>query len=761
MAKFKGFGPKGRGGLLGGKKKQKPPETQANSGYSNSYLSILGGLSEGPIGGLVNGMQSVFIDETPLQNADLSYNFTGVTTDFRLGTLTQDRMPGFADSVNSETTIGLEVKFNLPITRQIINKNCDSITVRVGVTLQEFPDNGGVIGSAISFRISIKEGSGPFVARIEPTISGRYSGLTEFEYQLPVSNILGTVDRFTVKVERLTPTTTTPDKVQQVLNFQSFVESVETKLSYPYTSLFGIKLEASQFSSAPKVTFDVYGRLIQIPSNATVDADGGLTYTGVWNGAFYTPATACSDPAWILWDLLTNNRYGLGRQIKAKNLYRWSFLAISKYCNGLVPDGNGGFERRFLTNFVLEGKEDAYKVIEALRSVFRGFSYFLNGTLFFAADMPGTPVMQFTQADIEDGMFSYARTSLKARHTVAVVTWIDPDDGYKRAIETVEDAEAIQLYGYRPIEISAFGAISRGQARRAGLAILMTEKLETETVTFKVRAFGSECLPGMRIKVADSKRADIRYGGLVADSTLSSVTLDYPVQLEVGVSYTITVMLSNGGIAELPIVNAAGVYDVIQTSTFTSLPLVEGNWIIASSDVQPQLFTVLNRTVVSGSEESMYEITGLQYRGDKYGAIEFDYPLEPRPTRYTAPKVVTKPDSVTVGFESIGIAPNYTYVLIGNWRPPILNGTRDPFVSSYLIEYRLGVEGTWQGTTSTNNLFVEFSGLPTGTYFLRVASVDLSGNSSAWVETAGVRLGVKSTVADFRNRDYAVFVDMA
>ena len=750
----KGFSPSGSGGLF--KSKPKSPAEANVSGYSNSNLQILAGLSEGTIGGLVNGAQSIYIDDTPVTNADGSINFPGLTFDTRNGNNNQSYMPGFADSVNSETRLGTEVKYNLPVTRQIINKNCDSIIVKLGFVLQEYPTAGGVIGSKVDFAIQIKEGSGAFITRLAPSISGRYSSLTEFEYRFPVGNLGGTVSTFSVRVIRLSPTEANLDRVQKQVIFQSYTECVETKLSYPNTALIGIKLDASQFTSEPKLTFDVNGVQIAIPTNAVVTADGGLDYSGVWDGNFYTPNASCADPTWILWDLLTNKRYGLGKQIQTQNLDRWSFFVISKYCNQYVPDGANGAERRFLTNFVLEGKEDAFKVIETLRSVFRGFSYYINGALFFASDMPGTPVMQFTQADIEEGMFSYSRTGLKARHTVAVVTWIDPNDNYNRAIETVEDAESIAIYGVRPIEISAFGATTRGQARRAGLALLMTEKLENETVSFKCRAFGINCRPGMIISVADSKRADIRYGGLIAGFNQNQITLDSSVELFAGQAYTLTCMLSDGTIIENAITNNSGKYDTVSiSSAYSSPPLVEGNWIISSSVVQPQLFRVLNRSAVSGSEETMYEITALKYDGSKYGAIDFNYPLETRSIRSAAPKVVTPPSNVLSGYQTYGSS----YLLTATWTGAYLNGKQDPFIASYLVSYKREINGIWQGTTSTVNLSAEFPGLVTvGLYFIRVAAVDLSGNASVYVESTGLNLGTVNAVATFNSVSHSMFV---
>ena len=755
----KGFSPKGQGGLFGGG--QTRPREDSVTGTSNSHIEILGAISEGEIVGVKDGEKGVYIDNTPLMNADGSLNFQGVTYVSVNGTQNQPRLPGFADSVNSETQIGTEVKFNLPVTRQIVNKNVDSLIVRLGFLLQEFPSDGGVTGSSVHFKIYVKEGTGPYVERISEIKSGRYSALTEFEYKLPVNNANGTIDRFFIKVERVTATDTDLNKFQRQVVFQSYIESIDTKLNYPNTAVVGIRLQAAQFSSAPSFSFLTQGKKIQIPINATVNpANGSLIYSNVpWNGVFYTPNDYCCDPAWILWDLLTSTRYGLGKQIKAKHLDRYSFLAISKYCNEYVPDGLGGVEPRFLVNVVIEGKQDAFRVIEALRSVFRGYSYFVNGALSFVSDKPTPPTMQFTQADVEEGMFSYSRTGLKARHTIAHVTWIDKDDKYKRAVETVEDAEAIQQFGVRPIEISAFGCTSRGQARRLGLATLITEKLEQETVTFKARAYAVDCTPGTVIRIADSKRSDVRYGGLLVDGNASQVTLDQPVRIEAGKTYTIFCMLVDGTIQERIITNSPGDHTVITVNiTFSVMPAIEANWLISTTDIQPQLFRVLNRTAVPGTEDTVYEIMALQYEPLKYNAIEYGWKLPPPQIRQTIPTVTNLPRNLTVNFQIIGKGILKTFVLTAVWQFPLNGTTKDQFIASYLVEYKIGENGDWQGTTSTNNLFIEYPGLARGAYTVRVAAVDLYGSSSKWVESTPITLGVINASANATIEDTTFFI---
>ena len=504
---FKGFGGSGGGG--------KPPET-AISGTSTSIASVLGIVSEGEIEGPVDGLKSVYLDETPIQNSDNSLNFDGFTWDYRRGTQGQSRMPGFGDKVTSETSVAAEVKFNLPITRTITNANLDIICVRLCIVLQEYPPDGGVLGLNVEFKIYIKQGAGAFVLVGEGNLGGRFPTTTEFEYAFAVSNVGGTVSNFSVRVERTTPQDADETRYQRILRWQSYTETTETKLAYPNSALFGFSFNAAQFQSLPQISLKLAGRKIQIPSNATVTGTRGLTFNGTWDGTFTTPSVAVADPAWILYDLITNTRYGLGRYINQSQIDKCALYEISQYCNEYVPDGYGGTEHRFQCHLLLEGKDEAYRVIKQFLSIFRGFSYWISGAIGFVADKPGSPVAQFTQSDIEEGMFSYTRTGLKTRHTIALVTWANPDDFYRQSVEAIDDPDGIAKYGVREVELSAFACTSRGQARRAGYATLLTDRLEQETVTFKCRAYGTYTKPGDIIRIMDSKRADIRHGGLIA-----------------------------------------------------------------------------------------------------------------------------------------------------------------------------------------------------------------------------------------------------
>jgi predicted phage tail protein len=718
--------PKGQGFA-----KKKKPQEDAESGFSSAYAKLVGVLSEGPIEGPIGWTQGIFFDETPLSNADNTFNFQGLTFDFRNGTSEQAGIPGFTADATSETVVGSEVKFNLPITRTINNANLDQIIVRLAFQLQEFPPEGGYKALPVEFRILIKEGLGPFVERHRQTLQQRFSSAVELEFGFNVDNVGGTVNTFQVRVERLTVQDADTTRYQRVINFRAYSQVVGTRTTYPFSAIAALQFEAAQFDSLPQVAFKIGGRLIQIPSNATVATDRGLDYSGTWDGTFIQAPIACADPAWIFYDLCTNKRYGLGKYIDPSKINKWTLYELSLYCNELLSIGGDAYapvyERRYQCHVLIQDKEDAWRVLDALRSIFRGFLYWLEGAVHISADRPGNPSMIVSQADIEDGAFSYTRTPLRSRHTIARVTWLDPDNFYKRTIESVEDQIGIERYGVRELEISAFGCTSRSQAHRAGWAALLSDRLELETVRFRIRPYGAYAVPGQIIKTMDVKRSIVRFGGLVVSATESTVTLDHPVELLIGETYTITLMLPDGSIIERSVYNAAGVHSILDFEALNysqPIPLSESPWILTSGTVQPGLYRILSVVPVSGENNLLYEIAALEYHAEKYTKIDTDYYVPPIPPVPKPPAVVPPPINLA-GTVQQSIAAS---LLTATWEAPPNN----EFITGYIAQYRLP-GGEWSTSVSIAYPSASWDTIISPTYEVRVASVDVFGAVSSWV----------------------------
>ena len=562
---------------------------------------------------------------------------------------------GFNKQVSLEIPVQVEVKNNLEITRQFTSVTIQSIKVKLAFTLQRFDDQGNTFGEIVYFRIQVRQPGGNFETRVNSFFEGRYPSPTEVDYLIP--NLITPQNpndaNFQIRVIKDTPEADNPNTQRQI-TWVSYTQVTFTTLNYANTAIAGFRFNTEYFQRIPSIAIKLAGRKIQIPSNATIKDDLSgkpevryLTFQGQWNGTFQTPSQACSDPAWILYDLLKHTRYGLGNYIDTTQIDKWGLYEISKYCNELIPDGSGGLEPRFSCNIKLEGKVEAYQVIQNLVSIFRGFAYWQAGAVSFVADKPNAVVHQFTQADIEEGSFSYSRSGLKSRKTIAVVSYLNPIDFFKKAVEVVEDPIGIQKWGIREMELEAIACTSRGQARRAGVAALLTNRLEQESVTFKARAFAAFVKPGDLIRIYDSKRTAARYAGIIKAATALTVTLDSPVNLPSGTTYKITVTTSTlqipeleGGnnladpaqkqkvrfkIAEATITNNGNNLTVLelQSPGFGSdIPPAESNWVIQGGDLSNTIYRVINRSPVQDSIEGMHEILAVEYNSSKYAFID-------------------------------------------------------------------------------------------------------------------------------------------
>ncbi len=718
----------------GGKGGGSSPQEADDTGRSTARAYVLEAISEGVIEGVVGNRKGVLLDKTPVQNADNSLNFKGFTCKFRRGYAFQNIVAGDGEEVASERNINVEVKKTTgAITRSIVNPELDLIRVRIAVTLVKYEEDGDVSGTDMEYRIEVKQGTADWQVRYQNNLKGKFSSPTELEYAFNVNNQGATVDTFQVRITKISDDSTSQKKVQ-TLQWVSLTEVIQNKLNYPYTAYAALQFLPEQFSSIPQRQYKIGGRLIQIPSNATVTADRGLTFSGSWDGTFITPSRACADPTWQLYDILTNKRYGLGRYIDRSLIDRWSLYRCSVYNNRLIPTGLGYSDRRYSCNIQIQSTEKAWEVINAFCSAFHAKPFWSGGVVQFWQDRPTPIIRQFTQADIT-GRFTYARTAARARYTVARVTWSDPEDYYQRAVETVEDVEGINRYGIREIELSAFGCTSRGLAIRLGRWALYASRYETRSVSFTARSFAVYCRPGDVIQVADSEYANIRYGGLVASATATNVVIDSPVAFTAGMQITVT--LPDGTLQTRTVANSAIGVNILVTQAFSQVPLPEANWILQSSQVSAQTFRVLS-VQPKAQDPTQIEINAIEYNENKYAAIEREVEIEPRPTRFTVPTVVIPPQSVSASWTGTTINNSTSYTLIGLWQL----GSGSELVRSVLVEYSKDAI-TWQDTRTVvkGDSSTRFENVGEGTFLVRVAAVDVNGRSSSWVNSAPVKVG--------------------
>ncbi len=605
----------GGGGKGGGGASARVAQEAPDSLRSKAYARVVDLISEGEIEGLVDGLQSVYLDDTPIQNADGTTNFSGVTLETRDGTQQQSYVPGFS-SVENEVPVGVEIKATQPVVRSITDPDVDAVRIKVSVGQLTNQDttNGDLNGSAVSFSIDRQVSGGGFVEVINDTISGKTTTKYQRSYYVPLTGN----GPWEIRVRRITADSTS-SAIQNKTYLDSYTEVVESKLRYPNSALVALRVDASQFSAIPRRSYDMKLLRVRVPVNYD---PGTRTYSGVWNGNFKIAWT--DNPAWCFYDLVTSTRYGLGGYIPESQVDKWALYRVAQYCDQLVPNGLGGFEPRFTCNLYLQTREQAYKVVQDMASIFRGMVYWSGGAITVTQDAPSDAVYQFAPGNVVDGEFAYQGSSAKARHTVALVTWNDPDDFYRQKVEYVEDAAGIARYGIVQSDVVALGCTARGQAHRVGKWLLFSEQSESEIVTFRTGLEGAVVRPGDIIKVADPVRGGMRLGGRIAAATASTVTLDQ--ELPADLPWRLSVVLLNGTVEERLVGPVSG-RTLTVTIPFSSVPQVDAIWMLASSIIEPQLFRVVS---VAERDPGVHEVTALAHNPSKYAAIEEGLALQPR-----------------------------------------------------------------------------------------------------------------------------------
>ena len=606
----------GKGGGGGG---ARTPTTARDSLDSRQYAEALDLVSEGEIEGLKDGFKSIFLNNTPLQNPDGSFNFQNVTVYTRNGTQNQDAIP-FAGEIEDERPVNVIVRNDGPVTRTITDSQTDAVRITINVPrLERITNEGDTVGESFRLQVQVQYNGGGFSVAIDDTISGRTGDPYQRQYLLPLAAA------FPVDIRLVRITDDSSDiRLSNAFEWRNYTEIIYSRLAYPNSALVGIRIDAEQFNSIPQRSYLLRGIKVRIPSNATVDqANGRLIYSGVWNGTFGAQQW-CSDPAWILWDLLTSSRYGFGEHLDTTQLDKWSFLSASQYASALVSDGFGGYEPRFSCNVNIQTSEEAYKLINDMCSVFRAMPYWAVGSLTVSQDKPVDPSYLFTLANVTEEGFGYSGSSLKTRPNVAVVSYLDLE---LRDItpEVVRDAEAIAKYGMVKTEISAFACTSRGQAHRIGEWLIYSERYEGETVTFTTSMdAGVIVRPGQVISIADPVKSGARRGGRIGSATTTVLTVDNADGLAAG--GTLSVMMPDGTLQQRAVQSIAG--QVITVSAaFTTAPNANSAWLYETSNIQASTWRVLGIGEQDGTD---YSVSALSYNASKYAYIERDQPLQPR-----------------------------------------------------------------------------------------------------------------------------------
>lgn len=679
-----------------------PVETP-DSLHSISYAKVLDLISEGEIRGLVAGNQSIYLNEVPIQNSDGSFNFNGVKVETRSGTQDQEYIPGFP-SVENEIGVGVELR-DAPVVRAASGQDLSAIRIRFGVPAlqRQNTENGDTEGYAVEYAIDLSTDGGAF----STVLSNAFRGKTTTEYQRSHRIDLPPGNQWQARIRRLTPNANS-STVADTVNVISMTEIIDVKLRYPNCALAAIQIDGSQFQGKPTTAYRIWGRIIRVPSNYDPIA---RTYTGVWDGTFKSGWT--NNPAWVFFDMVTNDRFGLGDRIPLDWVNKWRLYEIAQYCDQMVSDGMGGMEPRFTCSLYLQTRASAHKVLQDMASMFRGISFYAAGQIMASADMPKDPVYTYSQANVVDGKFTYVGSGGKARHTVALVSWSDPDDFGRQKVEPVQLQEGIARYGVNQIEVTAFGCHSKSQAQRVGLHILYSENLETETVTFAVGLDALNCMPGDVIQVANAKRAGRRNSGRISAATASSLTLDVvPPSMQVGDVLRATLP---SGKTQARTINGVNPETRVVTvsAPWSEVPVAHSIWATESTDLVMEQFRVISITEEDGLT---YRITGLTHRPDKFGAIDDGTRLEPPPVSIVPPSVQPPPTNVRMSSHVVidqGIA---TPVLTIEWDAAAK-------AIAYDVEWRRD-DLNWVRVGRVGTASAEVRGIYAGKYLARVRAVN-------------------------------------
>ena len=622
------------GGGKGGGGAHTPTEAD-DTLQSIQFANVLDLVSEGEIQGLDDGNKSIFLDNTPVQNADGSNNFSGYTVVTRNGTQAQNHIPGDFGSQQVERSVNIEVTNGTSVTRNVLGTDVDRLRVTLTIpALQKVENDGDIVGHSVQIKIQIQYDGGGFNDVVTDTISGKSSNRYQRDYMITLSSSTNVQ----VRMVRVSADDSS-NKIASRTIFQSFTELIDEKLSYPNSALVALRFDSREFQSIPTRKYLIRGIKVKIPSNATVDTTthlGRLTYSGIWDGTFQA-ATWTNDPAWCLYDLLISDRYGAG--IPENTLDKYDFFSVSQYCNELVDDGKGGQEPRFSLNMLINSRAEVYNVIQEMTAIFRGIAYYGAGSLVLNQDKPTDASYALGPSNVIDGLFTYTGTSQKARHTVATVAYQNYDTQGDTEFEYVEDHDAVAKYGIINKDIKAVGCYSQGQAHRIGKWTLLSEQNLTETCQFAVGIESGIILrPGQVVDIADPVRAGVRRSGRVRSATATQLTVDSSTNLSVSVATAtndpkVSVMLPSG-IAETRSITAGGIQPqangtatIDVTSAFSQTPTAGSVFLVQTSDIQSQQFRIIS---VAETDDGVYGVSAAAYNATIYDAVESDNELTNR-----------------------------------------------------------------------------------------------------------------------------------
>ncbi|EPT0834663.1 TPA: host specificity protein J [Yersinia enterocolitica] len=707
-------------GRKGGSSNATTPVESPDSIQSTAKAKILLALGEGEFAGGLDGT-NIYLDGTPIKNPDGSSNFTGVTWEYRAGTQAQDYIQGMPN-VENEITVNTELKSDTPWVRSVTNTQLSAVRVRFGwPSLQRQADNGDVGGYRIEYAIDVSTDGGAYSTLLNTAIDGKTTTLYERSHRI---NLPKATTGWQIRSRRITANANS-GRIADRMNTEAISEVIDAKLRYPNTALLYIEFDATQFQNIPAISCEPKGRVIRVPTNYDPDT---RSYSGVWDGSFKWAYT--NNPAWVFYDIVLAERFGLGLRIDSTQVDKWELYRIGQYCDQLVPDGRGGSgtEPRFICDVYIQSQAEAFTVLRDLAAIFRGMTYWGNNQLCALADMPRDVDYIFTRANVIDGRFTYGGGSEKKRYTTAMVSWSDPSNNFQDAIEAVSDNDLVRRYGINQIDMTAIGCIRQTEANRRGRWALLTNSKD-RIVNFNVGLDGAIPLPGHIIGIADEMLSGRKTGGRISAVSGRNITLDRIADVNAGDRLLVNLP---SGVSQARTVQSVNEEVVTVSVAYSETPVAESIWSVDADDLAIQQYRV---TSISDNDDNTYSISGVQHDPDKYERIDTGARIDERPISVIPPGVQPPPTNVVIdSFSALSQGLAVTTLRV-TWEPAAS-------AIAYEAEWRRD-NGNWISAPRTSAQGFQVEGIYAGQYQARVRAINPSDISSIWANAQETTLNGK------------------
>lgn len=697
-------------GRKGGGSSSRTPTEQPDDLQSIAKAKLLIALGEGEFAGELNG-KSIFLDGTPLENADGSQNFSGVAWEFRSGTQAQKYIQGMPGTEN-EIIVGTVVKSSVAWTHTFTNTELSAVRLRLKwPSLFSQEDDGDLVGYSIKYAIDLQTDGGTWTTVIDTAVTGKTTSGYERSHRIDLPQAGST---WTVRLRKITPDANSA-RIGDAMTLQSYTEVIDAKLRYPNTALLYIEFDSSQFNGdIPQISCEPKMRVIRVPDNYDPVT---RSYSGTWTGGFKWAWT--DNPAWIFYDLVVTDRFGLGNRLTAANIDKWTLYQVAQYCDQMVPDGKGGSgtEPRYTCNVYVQSRNDAYTVLRDFAAIFRGMTYWGGNQIVALADMPRDIDYSYTRANVIDGIFNYSSSTTKNRYTNALVSWSDPDNAYADAMESVFEQDLVTRYGFNQLELTAIGCTRQSEANRKGRWGILTNNKD-RVVTFSVGLDGMIPQPGYVIAVADEMLSGKVTGGRISSVNGRVITLDRKPDAVAGDRLILNLP---SGAAQSRTIQAVNGKIVTVTVAYGETPQAESVWVVESDELYAQQYRVVS---VADNNDGTFTISGVYYDPDKYARIDTGALIDERPISVIPPGNQAPPANIVISSFSVvqqGISVETMRV---SW-------DQAANAISYEAQWRRN-DGNWVNVPRSSTTSFDVPGIYAGRYLVRVRAINAAEISSGW-----------------------------